>query len=378
MTSYTIYHLDGERTLRGGERQLLYLACALRARKHRNVVVCRKGSLLALEADRLGLEAAFLPFLGEWDPLSAVALRHLVGRGGGDVVVHSHTAHTAALSAMACGRMARVAHRRVDFELNTGLSRRLKYDHVGAVVAVSSAIKDILVRCGMRPEGISVVPDAIPVGPEECRWARVDREYFAPATPEARRRSRLELAERFGVEPDLPWVGNLAALVPHKDHDTLIAAAFLALRRNPDLRFIIAGDGPLQPELLGQIKRMDLIGKVWLVGRLDDAMPFLKSVDVLAHSSWGEGMGSVLLEASSCKIPIAATTAGGIPEVIEDGRTGLLVPPRDPEALAGAVLRLVDDKGLAGALSTAARCGLSKFSLANMASKMESIYDKVN
>ncbi|MBI4678480.1 MAG: glycosyltransferase [Elusimicrobia bacterium] len=377
MTSCTVYHLDGERTLRGGERQLLYLAAALERRGHRNVVVCRKGSLLDAEASRLGLKTAHLPFLTEWDPLSAMMLRIMAGRSV-NPVVHSHTAHTAALAALACGRaIPRVAHRRVDFELHGAASRSMKYDQAGAVVAVSQAVKGVLTGCGMEAARIAVVPDAVPFGRQECAWAGLAGHGLSPATPESRASERSRIAAKFGVEPESPWVGNLAALVPHKDHDTLVAAAYIAARKRPDLRFLIAGDGPLAESLTGQIERMDLRGKVRLLGRVEDGPAFLRSLDVLAHSSWGEGMGSVLLEASACRIPIAATTAGGIPELVEDGRTGLLVPPRDPEALAGAVLRLVGDRGLAAALATAASARVPQFSMTAMAEKMEAIYGRI-
>ncbi|MBI5624862.1 MAG: glycosyltransferase [Elusimicrobia bacterium] len=376
MTCYTVYHLDGERTLRGGERQLLYLAAALERRGHRNVVVCRKGSALAAEAKRLRLATAFLPWLFEWDPASALMLRALIRRDGRPVV-HAHTAHGAGLAALAGGGLARVVHRRVDFELNGSWSRTFKYDSADRTVAVSEAIKAILVRGGMDPAQVAVVPDAVPFGPEESAWAGLAEDSLSPATPEARARERGRIAAKFDIEPDLPWVGNLAALVPHKDHDTLIAAAYIASRKRPDLRFLIAGAGPLESALLAQVERMDLRGKVWILGSVEDGPAFLKSLDVLAHSSWGEGMGSVLLEAAACRVPVAATAAGGIPEVVEDSKTGLLVPPRDPEALAGAILSLVEDRGLASALATAAYAKAARFSLTAMADKMEEIYDRV-
>jgi glycosyltransferase involved in cell wall biosynthesis len=377
VTCYTVFHLDGERTLRGGERQLLYLAAALERRGHRNVVTCRKGSLLDAEAARLGLETAHLPYLMEWDVLSAMMLRILAGRAK-NPLVHSHTGHTAGVASLACGSaVPRVAHRRVDFPLANSASRAMKYDRAGAVVAVSAAIKGVLTAGGLDEGLIRVVHDAVPFGAEEAAWAGLPEHGLVPATPEARRKERERISALCGVEPDLPWVGNLAALVPHKDHDTLVAAAFIAARKRPDLRFLIAGDGPLAVPLKEQVERMGLAGTVRLLGRVADAPSFLRSLDVLAHSSWGEGMGSVLLEAGACRIPVAATTAGGIPEVVEHGRTGLLVPPRDPEALAGAVLRLVEDPGLAAALATAGFARLGRFSLTAMADQMEKIYDHV-
>ena len=130
-----LYHVDGERGLRGGERQLLYLACALRARGRRGVVYARAGGELEAEARRLGLETRSLPFLASWDPLSAARLARDARREG--ALIHAHTAHAAGLAALASLAGVRfVAHRRVDFPVG-GPSAALKYGRARAVVAVS-------------------------------------------------------------------------------------------------------------------------------------------------------------------------------------------------------------------------------------------------
>jgi glycosyltransferase involved in cell wall biosynthesis len=373
--SFHIFHLDGERGLRGGERQLLYLAAALRARGHRNTVVCRRGSPLEAEARRQGFATESLPYLMEWDPISAWGLRRLARRAARPVL-HGHTAHAAALAALAASwsGLPWVAHRRVDFELSGGLSRRLKYGRAGRVVAVSRAIAAILERAGVPPARIAVVPDGLPVGKDELGWTGDSRAAFAPAAPQEKAHLRWKLSRRFGVDESDAWVGNLAALVPHKDHDNLIAAALLVLRKRPGTSFLIGGQGPEQERLVKQIKLMGLLGKVFILGHVPDAAELLRSLDVFALSSWGEGMGSVLLEASACGLPIAATTAGGIPEIVRDGESGLLAPPRDPEALAGAILRLLEDRELAGRLSARAQADLPAFGLERMAVQMEEIY----
>jgi glycosyltransferase involved in cell wall biosynthesis len=370
-----VFHLDGERGLRGGQRQLLYLAAALRARGHGNTVVCRRGSELEAEARRQGLPAVSLPYLWEWDPFSAWKLAQLARRARRPVL-HAHTAHAAALAAFASplGRLPWVAHRRVDFELSGRLSRKLKYDRAGRVVAVSRAIAAILEHAGVPPSRIAVVPDGLPVGATEWGWVGRPEAGFRPPSPEEKNRLRRDLAERFGVREDGPWVGNLAALVPHKDHDTLIAAALLVVQKRPRTSFLIAGRGPEQERLVKQIRLMGLTGHVFILGPVPDAAALLKSLDLFVLSSWGEGMGSVLLEAAACGVPIAATTAGGIPEIVADGSSGLLAPPRDPEALAGAIGRLLGDPDLARRLAARARADLPNFGLARMAGQMEDVY----
>jgi glycosyltransferase involved in cell wall biosynthesis len=375
MRRSTLFHVDGERGFRGGERQLLYLAAALRARGRRNVVYCRAGEELEAEAKRQGFETRTLPFLNEWDPISACRLAADARREG--AVVHAHTGHAAGLGGLASlGGAPFVAHRRVDFPVGF-LAKTFKYGRAGKIVAVSTAISKILRSAGLSKESISVVPDGIPATPEECAWAQSAAERYTPATNEQRKENRRILAEDFQIDPAMTWIGNLAALVPHKDHDNLIAAAVIVLLKRPKTRFVIAGRGPEEARLKQGVKRMGLAEKVIFVGHREDPLPLLKSLDVYVQSSWGEGMGSVLIEAAACGVPIAATTAGGIPEVVENGRTGLLVAPRNPEALADAILTLADDRALARRLSDEGRRRLPNFGLTRMAADMEKIYDSL-
>lgn len=372
---WDIFHIDGERGLRGGERQLLYLASALRAAGHRNTVVCRAGSPLAAEARKLGLAVQNLPFFMEWDPISAWRLARLASRAA-HPVLHAHTAHASALACMAAGwtRLPWVAHRRVDFLTSNSLSSRLKYGRAGRVAAVSRAVGRILEDAGIAASRIAVVPDGLPVGAEECAWVGMPERKFSPASAEERARFRRRIEDTYGVPSSGPWVGNLAALVPHKDHDTLLAAAVLVLRDRPSVSFLIGGQGPEAPRLMESVRRMGLSGRLFILGQVPDPALVLKSIDVFTLSSWGEGMGSVLLEASACGVPIAATRAGGIPEIVSDGESGLLVRPRDPEALAAAIGRLIDDRVLAGSLAAQARLRLPDFGLRRMARQMEAVY----
>jgi len=370
-----LFHVDGEAGLRGGERQLLYLAAALRARGRRNVVYARRGGELAAEAARRGFETRTLPFFGEWDPVSALRLGAAARREG--AVIHAHTAHAAGAAALAAAFGAPwVAHRRVDFPVGA-LSARLKYARAGKTVAVSGAIEKILREAGVPSARLATVPDGLPASAAECAWAGVDADRYRPATPAQKKESRRALAAEFNLDPAAAWIGNLAALVPHKDHDTLIAAAVIVLLKRPASRFLIAGRGPEEARLAESIRRMGLGGKVLLVGHRADPIPLLKSLDVYVQSSWGEGMGSVLIEAAACGVPVAATTAGGIPEVVDDGTTGLLVLPRRPEALADAIVRLIDERALGARLAAAARARLPRFGLTRMADDMEKIYDSL-
>ncbi|MBI4425601.1 MAG: glycosyltransferase [Elusimicrobia bacterium] len=370
---YTIFHLDGERGLRGGERQLLYLAGYLRARGHDNVVACRRESALEREARRLGHRLLRLPFLGEWDPVSAALLRQAAELSAKPPILHAHTGHAAALAFLA-SRVSGppwVVHRRVDFKVAGFLSRRLKYESAGRVIPVSRAIGAVLTEQGLSPSLLTTIPDCLPVDEVEAGWGGA--EAFAPAAPAAREALRRRLGAAWRADPAAPWIGNLAAMVPHKDQANFLQAAARVRERRPRARFWIIGEGPLRSELGLLAGRLGLSSSLVFTGQ-QPAADWLRALDVFVLSSWGEGMGSVLLEAMACRLPIAATTAGGIPEVIADGRTGLLAPPRDPEALAAAALRLLDDPALAERLAAAAEGELPRFSVSAAGRAVEKVY----
>lgn len=356
----TVLHLDDERSFRGGERQLLYLARYLRAQGHSNVVVCRAGAPLEEAAHREGFEILTLPFLGEWDLVSAWALRR-AALARPRPVLHAHTAHTAGLAFWASLRspMIRVAHRRVDFATTSGLSFRLKYGSADAVIAISEAVRSVLLRGGRAGEArVSLVRSAVDLGD-------------VPPRDEG---SRARVAARLGLPPRTLWVGCLAALVAHKDHRTLLRAMALMSARVPEATLILAGEGPLRGELERLRDELCLGARVRFAGFVRERYELLGALDLFALSSKEEGMGSALLEAMAMGLPVAATAAGGIPEAVEHGRTGLLSPVGDAAALSASMERLLRDRRLAASLGEAGRARVRGFSAETMGRRIESVY----
>jgi glycosyltransferase involved in cell wall biosynthesis len=119
----------------------------------------------------------------------------------------------------------------------------------------------------------------------------------------------------------------------------------------PKLRLVIAGEGELRPNLERQIDELGLRQSVTLLGYRKDVPQLLRALDVFVMSSKEEGLGTSVLDAMACNLPVVATAGGGIPEMVHDGQTGLLVPIQDPEALAQALIRIVQDKPLAQQLA---------------------------
>lgn len=175
-----------------------------------------------------------------------------------------------------------------------------------------------------------------------------------------------------------PRIGLLARLVPVKGHHYLLRAVPHVLQEMPEARFFLAGDGPLRKALEKESRDLNISTSVFFLGALEDARSFISQMDVLVLPSLNEGMGRVLLEAQAMGKPVIGSSVGGIPEVIREGETGLVVPPKDPEALAKAILDLLKDRKRCQAMGEAARIWVDgKFGVEEMVSKISRLYEEI-
>jgi glycosyltransferase involved in cell wall biosynthesis len=191
-------------------------------------------------------------------------------------------------------------------------------------VAASEAIRAMLIEDGIAPARIVTVHDGIDVG------------RVAAAEP-------LNVREEYWFPPHSPIVGHIGALSPSKGQRFLVDAAAIVVREMPEARFLVLGEGELHDVLEHQIRHLHLAQHVVLAGFRADVLGVLKGLDLFVMSSVTEGLGTALLDAMAARRPIVATRAGGIPEVVVHGETGLLVPPRDAPALATGILELLRD-----------------------------------
>jgi glycosyltransferase involved in cell wall biosynthesis len=252
-----------------------------------------------------------------------------------------------------------VAARRVDFHLRGGALSRWKYRQVDCFICVSEAIRRMLIADGIPEHRVVTVNEGI------------DLERVEAAPP-------AKLHEELWLPHHAPIVGNVAALVPHKGQRHLVEAAALVVRHVPDARFVIVGEGELRSALERQIKDRHLEKHVLLAGFRPDVLSVHKAFDVFVMSSVTEGLGTSLLDAMACGKPVVATTAGGIPEVVKHGDTGLLVPPRDHEAMAEALVTMLKDSALRQRMGEAARALVrEKFSADRMVQDTVRVYQRV-
>jgi glycosyltransferase involved in cell wall biosynthesis len=152
-----------------------------------------------------------------------------------------------------------------------------------------------------------------------------------------------DLRTELGLAPGTPILGTVAALAPHKDHATLLEAAARVGAARPDAHFVWIGEGECRPALERRRAALGLEARVHLLGFRPGARALIPQFTLFVLSSSLEGLCTSLLDAQALGAPIVATATGGIPDVVEDGATGRLVPPRDPAALARALLEALDD-----------------------------------
>ena len=202
-------------------------------------------------------------------------------------------------------------------------------------MAISEAVRDRLVADGIPREKTTVVHEGVDV----------ERIVHLPTA---------NVHAAFYLPTHAPVVGNIGALVPQKGQHHLIDAAAIVVRAVPDSRFVICGEGELRPALEEQIKRKHLERHVFLAGFRPDVLELLKGFDLFALSSLQEGLCTSLVDAMAASKAAVATRVGGVPEVVADGETGFLVPPRDHEALADRIIALLKDEARRARMGEAA------------------------
>ncbi len=236
--------------------------------------------------------------------------------------------------------------------------RRLSYGLLFRRVALVTATSEYLARV---VAGYPFEPRAevVPFG--------IDTDCFAPRP-------------RPPVKTNGPVIGFVKHLELHYGPADLVRAFAQVCTRFPTARLIMAGDGPLRPGLRSLAAQLGLADAITFPGPIPhDAVPnLLASLDVFAMPSHHEAFGVAALEASAMELPVVATRVGGVPEVVQDGVTGLLVPPRDPSNLATALCRLIEDPELARKMGVAGReFVLSRYRWEDCVSRMETLYASI-
>lgn len=357
-----ILHLSSERTWRGGEQQMAYLFEELQASGIEQFVAVRPASAFEQYCIKNNIVHITCSFSGDFNIPSALSVKNFCRKKNIDLI-HAHSAggHAVGVLSQVLGnKTPMVLSRRVDFAPNKNWFSQFKYNYKGIkkIICVSDAVKQILSSSLSHPEKCITIYDGIDLN----RFAAVKKSGI--------------LHREFNLPGDTKIIANIAALAPHKDYFAFLNTA-KKLQGKITAKFFIIGQGELLEQIQQRIQELDLNNEVFITGFREDLEKIFPEIDVLLFTSETEGFGSTILDAFACLVPVVATSAGGIPEMVKHNINGLLAPVKNADELAENVLRIISDNNLRRQLTTQAKEDVKKFSKENMAAKTLEVYNQV-
>jgi L-malate glycosyltransferase len=229
-----------------------------------------------------------------------------------------------------------------------------------SIVANSNAVRDWLVNDGISPDHISVIRNGVVV-------------------PEAYRPSEFPIRKQLGIPLDAPVIATVSRVNRSKGLEYLLQSAVAVLQRLPNARLLIVGEDFNEPGYRAELERLSAqlgLGRsVFFLGERKDISNILQESTVFVLPSLSEGLSNVLLEAMAVGLPIVATNVGGNPEVVEDGKTGLLVPSKNPEELTRALCQILETPNCALRFGDAGRArAIQHFSIQSMVRQVHDLY----
>ncbi len=351
----------------GGAQEHLYsLVTRIDASRYDVSVVSLSAGSAVRKLQRAGVAVLVIDELDDAIAVGALAA-HLAEVRADVVHAHMYRAETvAARTVIALGE----AGQRRPYLVATAHSSRIRSEADRAtlleltprfdrLIAVSRAIEAKLVHEGRDIVPISLIHNGVDL-------QRYDHQEPCCTLP-----------EEYGMEPGSKIVGVVARLEPEKGHPTLLEAWPAVLGAVPDAYLLIVGEGSRRDALEAQARELRIAHRIVFTGRRDDVPAVTAALDVAVLPSYREAQGLTILEAMALSRPVVASNVGGVPEMIEDGVTGLLVPPHDPAALTTAIVRLLTDHPYADMLGRAGHDMVhDRFCIELMVDAIATIYDE--
>jgi glycosyltransferase involved in cell wall biosynthesis len=342
----------------GGAQQLLWMAEALQKRGHNLTLIVQPSSDLLARASSLGVPVMPLRMRQDYDVPAAWRLAKIVRELRLDILHAQHsTAHAIGLMSLLWTPVPLFAvTRRVIFPIKRNLFSRLKYlsKRIGGYIAISEAVRQELRKAGIPDSRIVVIPSVV---------------RYEPATSDDGKMIRRE----FSLPTDVPLVLMVSNYSDFKGHEYLIRAAVSVAKTVPEARFLIAGRDT--EKLAPLVAELGLQDRVRIAGFRTDVPRLHAAANLFVMPSLQEAAGTALREAMMAELPAIGTRVGGIPESIQDGETGRLVPPADAEALAGAIVDLLRNPARAREMAQRGQRFIGdNFTLEPAAQRMEQFY----
>lgn len=358
-----VVHIDVDIGWRGGQQQAFYLHKELVEKGISSYFICAKNSELEKRLKLNNLSYQAYNFVGKLDFFAAKKIASFCKRHNA-TILHAHSSRALSLALMVkffYSPAKLIASRRVDFKIGRNVFSRMKYasKKIDMIVCISENIRKIMIECGISEAKLVTV------------LSGVDTKKFENIVVEK------SFKEENGIPENKIIVGTTAALADHKDYPTLLKAAKIVLEKRSDVFFCSLGDGRLKDELIRLSTELEISDNFKFFGYREDVGKFLKTFDIFVLSSKMEGLGTSIIDAMALGLPIVATEAGGIPELIKNERNGLLVPKQNPVALANAILFLLENESARKKLGKQAREDSENFSFKKMAEQNFEIYKRI-
>lgn len=359
-----VLHMSSEKGWRGGEQQLAYLLEDLAHRNVASVLAVKAGSRLEHFSRERHIPCYPIGFSNPVDLVSAFKIRNICKRESIDLIhLHSSKAQGVGVLSALCGnRVPMVLSRRVAFLPGSNIFSRWKYNN--------SQIKRIL----CVSERITRIMQAYVRDASKCVtvYSGIDLQKFANI-----KRDRPRLISEFGLDPERTIIATVGAIDESKDHFTFVDTIGRLVTSGHPVQGLIIGDGPLAADVKRYVKSNSLEPYLKFAGYRKDVPALLASADIFLMTSKEEGLGTSLLDSFLARIPVVATDAGGIPEIVRHMETGLLAPVQDSAKLSANLVRLLSDKGLRQRLVDQAFVFVGKFSKEETTSRTFKVYQEV-
>ena len=358
-----ILHVSTPLTWRGGEQQLAYLVDELKEKGIEQEVLCAKGS--AVERYCLFNKIAHHTFNRNNLQLVTAGIINDICHKNTISLIHAHDAHghtAAVLSSIVYGNITPlVVSRRTIFPIGTNWFSKLKYNHssVSRYVCVSERIKE------QTSGSVKDMSKVVTV------HSGIDLSRFNTKPGEA-----VCLSE-FGTNLSRPFIGNIAAITKEKDFFTFVNTAEAYYKTGQKGTFFIIGEGSQRSQIEKYIKEKNLTGKIILTGFQNNIPGIMRQLDCFLSTSLTEGLGTSILDAMACRIPVVATRTGGVPEIVLNGHTGLLAPVRNADVLAECLINITRNHLFRRILIRGAHAYVYNFTKQKMASMTLEIYREV-
>lgn len=359
-----ILHISSPKSWRGGEQQLIYLAEELSNAGVEQLIMCPFNS--AVHKHCLKKHIAHITYFKGFsgNPMVAFRVAHVCKREHIDLIhVHdSHSHNFAVLSAVLANNVTPIiVSRRVDFPIQDHTFSLYKYNHprIAKILCVSEAIKSVMLPFIEDQQKLEVV------------YSGIDLKKFDKIKADHSIRTLL------GIEEHVHLIGNVAALAPHKDYFTFVDTAKKLIDDGLKAHFIALGDGPLKREIETYIAAQSMTDHISLLGFRTDVLEILSVLDLFLITSETEGLGTSILDALALKVPVVATAAGGIVEVISHEKSGLLCPVKDVSSLVQACKRMLEDEALRNRIKEEGWSTVQKFSKTKTAQTTIQVYRNV-